>query len=190
MPASSSVVDRRLMELEQVVAETRHEAGTRCADLGLTLSRDTDLRYVAAFLTGGTVDPFPNLGGDDERLAGMLEWVGSYPRILFEAYDPPVRQRFSIAHELGHYYLHARDRSSVHRRCSQARVDRDLPLEPGMLDVEDEADAFAGAFLLPADELTTDLAHFGICVAFLAERYLVSEATVRRRLRTLQQLQP
>ncbi len=181
----------RLYDIEVVAQSARALADKRLTDLGITLERVCDMALVAMVLTSGTADPAPNLMREGVRLAGILEGSPLCPTILFEQFDPVVRQRFSIAHEVGHYFLHARlNESSMHiayQRCDQRRIDAELSsddTEAG--DIEAEADAFAGAFLLPADEVRADLAHFGKCVAFLAERYGVSEATVRRRLKVLE----
>ncbi len=185
----NSLLDIRLQEIEKIASEARGEAALCLADLGLTLSASTDLRYVATVLTNGIVDPRANLSQQGERLAGLLRWEGVAPAIFFEAYDPLVRQRFSIAHELGHFYLHAESGKSMHYRCSQTQVDVDqISFEKQKHDPELEADAFAGAFLVPFNNLTDDLRQFGCCIAFLAERYLVSKATMRRRIKTLEWL--
>jgi Zn-dependent peptidase ImmA (M78 family) len=167
------------MDMRQTVLD-------RLADLELPPEYINDVVLAATLFTGGPVEPYPNLTRDDDRLAGVLDWTDDIPRIFFEIYDPPTRQRFSIAHELGHFVLHARH----HRRCqcAQSAVDSEADEDQAVLDVEREADAFAAAFLLPADLVRADLAQFGRCVAFLAARYQVSEAAMRRRLRTLEWL--
>lgn len=185
----------RIDAIEAAAQSARALAAERCSHLGTTLERVCDMPLAAMVLTSGTVDPVPNLTRAGERLAGVLEGNQACPTILFEQYDPPVRQRFSIAHELGHYFLHAqREASHAHiayQRCAQRRVDAEAsPDGEAASDIEAEADAFAGAFLLPADELRADLAHYGLCVTFLAERYCVSEATVRRRVKGLESAHP
>lgn len=185
----------RLLIIEAAAQSARSLAAERFCGLGTTLEFVCDMPLAAMVLTAGTVDPAPNLTRVGERLAGVLEGNPDCPVIHFEQYDPPVRQRFSIAHELGHYYLHAKPNASnaaiVYQRCVQRRVDSEAPLDDAEAnDIEAEADAFAGAFLLPTDEVRADLAHFGTCIAFLAERYGVSEATVRRRLKTLELVHP
>lgn len=185
---STKLSTARLSEIEDIAAMARSEAATRLSDLGLTLDLQTELRYTATVLTLGPVEPYANLSRHNERLAGILDWRGGCYRILFEAYDPLVRQRFSIAHELGHFFLHADQSRRTRCRCSQQHVDREELPEQGVFDLEHEADAFAGAFLLPTEIFRADLKHFGHCVAFLAERYQVSQAALRRRTQTLERL--
>ncbi len=166
---------------------TRRTVLDRLADLELPPEYMNDVMLAAALFTGGPVEPYPNLTRYDDRLAGVLDWTDGVPRIFFEIYDPPTRQRFSVAHEIGHFVLHARHHTQCH--CTQSAVDREVDEDAeAVLDVEREADAFAAAFLLPADPVRADLVHFGRCIAFLAARYQVSEPAMRRRLRTLERL--
>lgn len=184
-------------EIEERAQEARREVASRLANLGLGIPPESDVSLAAELLTGGTVDPAPNLtdrlGG---RLAGTLEWNLGVVLIRFEAYDPKVRQRFSIAHEIGHFWLHAGSVPAP-RWCATLDVNADeqegsLTSDghavgfDGALELsEREADLFAAAFLIPADQLARDLAEYAASTPFLAERYQVSAATMRRRLRTL-----
>lgn len=181
----------RVRAIEEAAQAARALADEQARACGATPDRLCDMALAAMLLTLGTVDPRPNLDRGQGRLAGVLEGNPACPAILYEQYDPEARQRFSIAHELGHYFLHAKRAESgppwAYRRCAQARVDPEDSTDgyPGD-DIEAEADAFAGAFLLPSAALRDDITQFGVCVSFLAERYAVSEATVRRRLKTLE----
>ncbi len=188
------ISDTQLGAIEQAADEARQHVRDHLAAYGCTLDDnysclfdpDITLQAAVGLITGGPVEPCPNLIRRDERLAGVLEWVGITPFIYYEAYDLVVRQRFSIAHELGHFRLHAQQRE--HCQCAHAAVDPqdsdDEPLATAPR-FEREADAFAAAFLMPQALLRADVAQFGRCVAFLAARYQVSEPAMRRRLRRL-----
>jgi Zn-dependent peptidase ImmA (M78 family)/transcriptional regulator with XRE-family HTH domain len=65
------------------------------------------------------------------RVDGLSQWVGDHPVLMFNSAMPPDRVRLTIAHELGHLVLH-----------SDAL---------GVDDVEAQANAFAGEFLMPAE---------------------------------------
>lgn len=65
------------------------------------------------------------------RVDGLSQWIGDHPVILFNSAMPPDRVRLTLAHELGHLALH-----------SDAL---------GVDDVEAQANAFAGEFLMPAE---------------------------------------
>jgi Zn-dependent peptidase ImmA (M78 family) len=135
----------------------------------------------------GPTTAVPNLTTDGERLAGMLDCTGIVPRVYYEAYDPLHRQRFSAAHEVGHFVLHENRRRGIAHGCAQAEVDpspEDAETTSG--NEEAEANAFAAALLLPAHDLQQAVQHFGLCSAFLAERFCVSEPALRRRWETLQ----
>lgn len=83
---------------------------------------------------------FPTSGCEDAFDGLMMhldaENVGSWPIILLDDQWPGDRQRFTLAHELGHLLIHGRLRPG-----------------PNSLTEEKACDAFAGAFLLPSDIL-------------------------------------
>ncbi|MGQ9658142.1 MAG: helix-turn-helix domain-containing protein [Fimbriimonadales bacterium] len=70
--------------------------------------------------------------------------------VLVNRDKPPMRVRFTLAHEYGHYLMHS-DRSVY--------IDTDTKQESNSL--EAEANAFAGAFLLPKTGLRRALELFG-----------------------------
>ncbi len=76
------------------------------------------------------------------RVDGLSQWVGEHPVILFNNTAPPDRVRLTLAHELGHLVLHA-DALSVD-------------------DVEAQATAFAGEFLMPAEVIRPALRNLKI----------------------------
>src|SRR5947209_8185781 len=139
----------RLYDIEVAAQSARTLADKHFTDLGITLEHVCDMALVAMVLTSGTADSTPNLMREGVRLAGVLEGSPLCPTILFEQFDPVVRQRFSLAHELGHYFLRARrNESSVriaYQRCDQRRGGAGVSLndtQPG--DSEWGADAVAG----------------------------------------------
>lgn len=69
-----------------------------------------------------------------------------------------VRQRFTVAHELGHYTLHATERLHFddQSRGFQVHLRNDLSSE-GSDRLEIEANAFAAELLMPPSFLETDL---------------------------------
>lgn len=185
----------RILKVEERASAIWGEARSLLDVFGISVTLPWNMRVVAAMLTGGPVEPLPNLANPaGERLAGLLEGTLDRASIFFEAYDPVVRQRFSIAHELGHFFLHMPEATSAaaYGRCTQRRVDpADAPEDQATLDdtpdEETEADAFAATLLMPTTELEADLALFGLSIPFLAARYMVSEAAMRRRLANLGQ---
>ncbi|AKU15106.1 helix-turn-helix domain-containing protein [Luteipulveratus mongoliensis] len=65
------------------------------------------------------------------RVDGLSQWIGDHPVIIVNAVVPPDRMRLTLAHELGHLVMH-----------TAVTIGQDL---------EAEANAFAGEFLMPAD---------------------------------------
>ena len=83
--------------------------------------------------------------------SGLIARRGKQVLVLVEQSDPPYRKRFTIAHELGHHFLHLSSDGEI--------VDReaDLLREAGIADHVDprirreiEANQFAAALLMPA----------------------------------------
>lgn len=114
---------------------------------------DTVAENVRASAGVGYRDPIPNLTRAVERAGvvvaplpgeipdhyGFSAWpdfaMGGRPVIVYSSMDPGDRQRFTVGHELAHLLLHS-------------------PLRDDELDAdqaEREADAFAGALLLPRE---------------------------------------
>jgi hypothetical protein len=59
---------------------------------------------IARLLAGLDLEPVRGLQYQDQKLSGFLE--PDIQLISYESDDIPARQLFSVAHELGHYYLH------------------------------------------------------------------------------------
>ena len=190
MPLINGIPPERIKEIEAQAEVARTRAVTDLDQLGLPFDSSTDLRHVAGILTAGPVVAVANLSHNGERMAGLLLWNSCFPELRFEQYDPVGRQRFTIAHELGHFNLHPRP-GTLEQACSMKSMEQEEVIYSGAIStVELEADAFAAAFLMPAGEFQDDIRRFGFCAAFLAARYGVSEAAVRRRMALLGAIDP
>lgn len=94
-----------------------------------------------------------------------------------------VRQRFTIAHELGHFFLHKTEDAFVDYRDNK----RGLTRNPK----EVEANAFAAALLIPRPNLLADLKQifqkgiFEADVEDLAKKYNVSKECMNYRILNL-----
>lgn len=124
------------------------------------------------------MEPFP---GD---VSGMLFCpAGSPPIIGVNSLDRPVRQRFTIAHEIGHLILHAFD--GIHVDKTYRRDGRSKTADDHR---EIEANGFAAELLVPLEMLRADIEAIGIDVesdtevATLAKRYEVSAQMMTIRL--------
>lgn len=96
------------------------------------------------------------------------------------------RQRFTVAHEIGHFLLHNED--VVHVDKGQQIKRRDAKSKEGT-DVEEmEANLFAAELLMPESFLIRDLAHMNIdlhndaAITKLARKYQVSTQALGYRL--------
>jgi hypothetical protein len=171
----------RLAEIEQSAIDWRQQAEVGRVSLGFD---STDI-FALAIAVAGKTQACPNLAHEGHRLAGQLDCRGAIPIVRYEAYDPLPRQRFSVAHELGHLFLHERVENGAAFNCGQEGVASDEDTGSLPTDEESEADAFAAAFLMPRASLEQDVTHFGVSAAFLAERYGVSRRAMERRLASL-----
>jgi Zn-dependent peptidase ImmA (M78 family) len=89
-----------------------------------------------------------------------------------------VAQRFTAAHELGHYLC-------GHEHIENTFIDDERRYYEQYFHTEKEADAFAGELLMPKTMLEKDLSEHGIDIAWLKERYQVSEQALWIRLTSL-----
>lgn len=88
----------------------------------------------------------------DEDIHGLLARRTGAASIYVEADDAPVRKRFTVAHELGHFYLHlaGADGEFVDSADNfRTRADPDADWMPERRR-EWEANVFASALLMPA----------------------------------------
>jgi len=90
----------------------------------------------------------------DDNLVGMIAKRGQDVTMLVNQADPPARKRFTIAHELGHHFLHLHDRDGefVDGDANLFREDRANPDEVSPERAREiQANRFAAALLMPED---------------------------------------
>jgi len=121
--------------------------------------------------------------GPHPSFSGMLIRKDGHALIGVNSSEAPVRQRFTIAHELGHFFLHPQKDAFVDYRDNR----RDIMRTPR----EQQANMFAAALLMPSDLLRKDfrsVASLGVTedeLHALAKRYMVSDDAMRFRLMNL-----
>jgi Zn-dependent peptidase ImmA (M78 family) len=129
----------------------------------------------------------------DDDISGALIRNGDLKGIAVNATQAPVRKRFTIAHELGHYILDHVDNDHLDWQFTVIRRDgRSSEAEDFQ---EIAANFFAASLLMPKHFLREDVeqskrfnGEFRIedtDVQFLARKYNVSEAAMRYRLQNL-----
>lgn len=123
-------------------------------------------------------------------LSGFLYRDGTNVVIGVNTSQPEVRQRFTIAHELGHFFLHHDDALHVDRAV-QAKL-RSTLSSAGTDPEEIEANWFAAELLMPSGLIAQDMAHFGGTdildeeqILRLARRYRVSAQALLLRVTNL-----
>lgn len=101
---------------------------------------------------GVTIKPY-DLG---DNVSGMLLIKNGDGIISYNPTESVVRQRFTIAHELGHFLLHKRTQDifvdkqfQVHFRDENSATGQDIQ--------ELQANAFAAAILMPKELLVTEI---------------------------------
>jgi Zn-dependent peptidase ImmA (M78 family) len=137
---------------------------------------------------------FDSLGGND--VSGMLYRRGTTTVMVINEQHHRHRQRFTIAHEIGHHRLHEAD---AYLDGTATLRFRDGASATGTDREEREANAFAAALLMPADWVRD---HFmdmvrarravdeDTVVTRLARQFDVSEQAMRFRLVNLGLMDP
>jgi Zn-dependent peptidase ImmA (M78 family) len=127
--------------------------------------------------------------GDD--VSGVLVISESTSAIGYNHKESGVRQRFTIAHELGHYELHKHQMNLFIDKKEYTVLFRDANSKEGKYKFEREANAFAAALLMP-EKLVLDAInkyHFHITedteVKKLAKMFDVSMAAMTLRILNL-----
>jgi Zn-dependent peptidase ImmA (M78 family) len=125
----------------------------------------------------------------NNEISGLLVRRGSETVIGVAKEQSKTRQRFTIAHEIGHLVLHDREEVHVDR---EFRVRLRSQVSSAAVDVDEiEANAFAAGLLMPESFLRHDVKKLSVDfddatqVEALAERYCVSAQAMTFRLLNL-----
>jgi Zn-dependent peptidase ImmA (M78 family) len=124
----------------------------------------------------------------DDSISAMIAKRGENIMLLVAEQDPPYRKRFSIAHELGHHFLHLIEDGEF--------IDKEADLFRGIEDenveklnekswVEVQSNIFAAALLMPKDMLKKEFEK-GLSVDELALMFGVSKEAMAIRLSQLE----
>lgn len=127
-----------------------------------------------------------------DEISGALIRKGKKSFLGVNTYHHPNRQRFTIAHELGHFIYHDGMRLHVDE---DFRINwRDADSSKAIYWDEVEANRFAAELLMPIDFITRDLRKTGVVddsvIEHFANRYKVSTQAMRIRLASLGYLSP
>jgi Zn-dependent peptidase ImmA (M78 family) len=152
--------------------QTLEDLRTRLRTAGL-LTVPLNIRAVAEFL-GIEVVEEPM----DDDLSGYLELQRDHWVAGVNMFHHNNRKRFTIAHEIAHFLLHSNTVNSFHDRTFARRESEGSPMER-------EADAFAAALLMPANDVRLAIAGGETTLSSLAERFKVSTLAMKFRVMKL-----
>jgi Zn-dependent peptidase ImmA (M78 family) len=157
--------------------------------LGLGSSAPIDVERIASELDLEVVHD--NLG---PGVSGLLVTNSHGACIVVQESDAPNRQRFSIAHEIGHYVLRHQFTAGEHVHVDKGNFVsmRGPSASSGENQMEVEANQFAASLLMPSKLVTSrcrELSRGGVVfdqhVTELANEFRVSEQAMTIRLTTL-----
>lgn len=111
----------------------------------------------------------------------IVKDLGRDPVILLATEDSPARQRFTCAHELGHYVY----RQQMDGECYEYIDMRGPESRTGKSPEERFANQFAAALLMPAEAVKVEF-ELEPVIATLAYKFGVSGEAMTIRLRSLQ----
>lgn len=114
----------------------------------------------------------------DDEMSGFLEKRGPGWVAGVNSYHHPVRQRFTLAHEIAHYVLHRKDREEFRDHTFARRKDDRSCMER-------EADQFAAHLLMPESDVRTSVDKGLRNLNDLARHFDVSTLAMRYRLENL-----
>jgi Zn-dependent peptidase ImmA (M78 family) len=132
----------------------------------------------------------------DDALSGMVYIKDTVPIIGVNSLHHPNRQRFTIAHELGHLVLHrAMLSNEVHvdkefSAFDGTRLNRDAKSAAGTEDIEIQANQFAAELLMPRAFIDQALAGKQIDIEDdgpieeLAKKFRVSKQALEYKIRS------
>lgn len=128
----------------------------------------------------------------DEELSGMIYIRDEVPIVGVNSLHHPNRQRFTLAHECGHFLLHkAEIAKEVHVDKEFPMLMRDSVSALGVNEIEMEANLFAAELLMPValinKEIESDIIDIDeeAAIDALARRFKVSQSAMRFRLGNL-----
>ena len=120
----------------------------------------------------------------DDKLVGMIAKRGDRVTLLVNVDDPPLRKRFTIAHELGHHFMHLlADGEFVDGEANLFRSSPDPTATSIIPDRRQEiqANQFAAALLMPASAVRAEWPALG-SIQGMARRFNVSEEAMGYRV--------
>jgi len=130
---------------------------------------------------GGSVQIEDTLLSDPEHTGSLYVEAPAKFRIVVPSHTSPERDRFTVAHELGHYVLHY----MWARKRNPSLPDRVVAYRRGSDRIEWEANWFAAAFLMPETSFRAVFEEEDGDIRSIADRFRVSTAAAEVRAKGL-----
>ncbi len=115
----------------------------------------------------------------EESISGLIDSEGKKVNIIINKYDYENRKRFTIAHELGHYFLHHDNSLPIKHIDLRSSMDMATSKEK-----EQEANFFAAELLMPGNLIKKEYYTEKNIIA-LAKIFGVSKEAMNIRLKEL-----
>lgn len=123
---------------------------------------------------------FRDLKLNNKDVSGAIKKDENGVTLFINKYEPRERQRFTVAHELAHYFLDmaTSNKPDVHVEFRGLGNPKDLK--------EIKADSFAANLLMPKDLVEKEYSDLFMPMAYeLAEKFQVSVKAMKKRLNDL-----
>lgn len=124
----------------------------------------------------------------DDKLSGSIFIDGNSAKIAVNSFHHPNRQRFTIAHEIGHLVLHSQEFQNTIHVDKKFQMYRNENASRGTDRLEIQANSFASELLMPAFLLEKVVGNMQIdmdedgTIEELANKFQVSTTAFRFRL--------
>ncbi|UYZ61596.1 ImmA/IrrE family metallo-endopeptidase [Hymenobacter weizhouensis] len=172
--------------LQEVEMLTRKEIETRAQE-ALQLVNTSSLPIDPVSLANAAGIKVHTAEFSNNNLSGMISKRGPETVILVKQTDPDSRKRFTIAHELGHHFLHLTDQEDgafVDDTINLFREQFQDSVPQAHRKQETEANRFAAALLMPEPLIRREFAQ-NPDIDYLAWRFGVSEQAMGYRIAEL-----
>jgi Zn-dependent peptidase ImmA (M78 family) len=114
------------------------------------------------------------------KISGFIKQIDNKVSICVNHFDSLNRKRFTVAHELGHYFCH-RDELIEGIVDGVDTLNRDGKIDP----MEIEANNFAANILMPEEIFTALWIEKKCSIPYMSEYFFVSESAIITRARFL-----
>jgi Zn-dependent peptidase ImmA (M78 family) len=130
---------------------------------------------------GGSVEIEDTLLTDPEQTGSLYVDGPNRFKIIVPSHTSPERDRFTIAHEFGHFVLHY----LLQKQKNPNYPERVIAYRQGSKRIEWEANWFAGAFLMPENQYRQTFDEKNGDIWAIADRFRVSTKAAEVRAKDL-----